>query len=89
MCKFFTFARNGHNFVVIVYRLVFPVSSFPALSGFFLSCHLFAARSVHNAKRQVHIIQGEGHFGAADSALDNSAPDISAPFHNFFVFFDL
>ena len=28
-------------------------------------------------------------FGAADSALDNSAPDISAPFPNFFLFFEL
>ena len=37
---------------------------------------------------------GEGHFGAADSALDNSAravsaPDISAPFPNLFLFFEL
>ena len=29
-------------------------------------------------------MMGEGHFGAVVSALDNWAPDISAPFPNFF-----
>ena len=38
--------------------------------------------------------KGEGNFGAADLALDNSsravsAPDISAPFPNLFLFFEL